>query len=109
MDPLKKFLYAGVDLVADTSEKFTKTVHDLVDKGKISGTEGKKLVDEWIEKAETAKDEFEQRVKELSQKVGVSERSDEDELDKLKRKVTDLETKLGKTPQSAKKERASAV
>jgi len=108
MDPLKKFLYAGVDLVADTSEKFTKTVHDLVDKGKISGTEGKKLVDEWIEKAETAKDEFEQRVKELSQKIGVAERSDEDELDKLKRKVTDLETKLGKTPHSAKKEKAMA-
>src|SRR6185436_3412021 len=105
MDPLKKFLYAGVDLVADTSEKFTKTVHELVDKGKISGTEGKKLVDEWIEKAETAKEEFEVRVKELSQKVGVSERSDEDELDKLKRKVTDLETKLGKTPSTHKKER----
>ena len=59
MDPFKKFLYAGVDLIADTSEKFSKTVTDLVEKGKISGTEGKKLVDEWIEKADTAKEEFE--------------------------------------------------
>ncbi len=110
MDPLKKFLYAGVDLVADTSEKFTKTVHELVDKGKISGTEGKKLVDEWIEKAETAKDEFEQRVKELSQRVGVTEKSDEEELEKLRRKVSDLEAKLGKTPHSAtKREKAAAV
>ena len=109
MDPLKKFLYAGVDLVADTSEKFTKTMHDLVDKGKISGTEGKKLVDEWSEKAETAREEFEQRVKELSQKVGFSERSDDDELDKLRKKVSDLETKLGKTPSSQKRERASAA
>lgn len=107
MDPLKKFLYAGVDLVADTSEKFTKTVHELVDKGKISGTEGKKLVDEWIEKAETAKEEFEQRVKELSQKVGVVEKSDEEELEKLKKKVSDLETKLGKTPASHKREKAA--
>ena len=109
MDPLKKFLYAGVDLVADTSEKFTKTVHELVDKGKISGTEGKKLVDEWIEKAETAKEEFELRVKELSQKVGVSERSEEEELEKLRKKVSDLESKLGKTPHATKREKAAAV
>src|ERR1043165_2438740 len=97
MDPLKKFLYAGVDLIADTSEKFTKTMHELVDKGKISGTEGKKLVDEWSEKAETAKQEFEQRVKELSQKMGFSEKSDEEDLEKLRRKVADLESKLGKS------------
>ncbi|HXH18595.1 MAG TPA: hypothetical protein VNJ07_05885 [Chitinophagales bacterium] len=110
MDPLKKFLYAGVDLIADTSEKFTKTVHELVDKGKISGTEGKKLVDEWVEKAETAKEEFEQRVKELSQKLGLSERSEEEELEKLRKKVADLEAKLGKTPHAAtKKEKATAV
>jgi len=109
MDPLKKFLYAGVDLVADTSEKFTKTVHELVDKGKISGTEGKKLVDEWIEKAETAKEEFEQRVKELSQKVGFTERSEEEELEKLRKKVADLEAKLGKTPHNVKKEKVAAV
>lgn len=109
MDPLKKFLYAGVDLIADTSEKFTKTMHDLVDKGKISGTEGKKLVDEWTEKAETAKEEFEQRVKELSQKIGFTERSDEDELEKLRKKVADLEAKLGKTPHTVKREKATTV
>lgn len=109
MDPFKKFLYAGVDFVADTSEKFTKTVHDLVDKGKISNTEAKKLVDEWIEKAETAKQEFEQRTKELSQKLGFTEKSEEDELEKLRRKVADLETKLGKTPHVVKKEKANAV
>ena len=109
MDPLKKFLYAGVDLVADTSEKFTKTVHDLVNKGSISSTEGKKLVDEWFEKAETAKEEFEHRVKEISQKLGVSEKNEEEELEQMRKRVADLEAKLGKTHHTSKKEKAAAV
>jgi polyhydroxyalkanoate synthesis regulator phasin len=108
MDPLKKFLYAGVDLVADTSEKFTKTVHELVDKGNISSTEGKKLVDEWFEKAETAKQEFEHRVKEISQRLGVTEKNEEEELEQMRKRVADLESKLGKS-HSTKREKASAV
>ena len=110
MDPLKKFLYAGVDLVADTSEKFTKTVHELVDKGNISSTEGKKLVDEWFEKAETAKEEFEHRVKEISQKFGVTEKNEEEELEVMRKRVADLEAKLGKThTTTSKREKASAA
>lgn len=110
MDPLKKFLYAGVDLVADSSEKFSKTVHDLVDKGKISSTEGKKLVDEWFEKAESAKSEFEHRVKEISNKLGVTEKNEEEELEQMRKRVADLEAKLGKTHHTTtKKEKAAAV
>jgi len=107
MDPFKKFLYAGVDLVADTSEKFSKTVTELVEKGKISSTEGKKLVDDWIERTETAKEEFEERVNEVSQKFGFSEKNDEAELEDLRNKVADLEAKLGKT--KATKEKAAAA
>lgn len=107
MDPFKKFLYAGVDLIADTSEKFSKTVTDLVEKGKISSTEGKKLVDEWIEKAETAKEELQEKYKNISQKVGLTERNDEEELEVLRKRVADLESKMGKAPKS-KKEAATA-
>ena len=102
MDPFKKFLYAGVDLIADTSDKFSTTVTDLVAKGKISSTEGKKLVDEWFEKAESAREEFEDKVQEFSQKVGFSEKSEETELEDLRSKVADLEAKLGKNKTSKK-------
>lgn len=108
MDPFKKFLYAGVDLVADTSEKFSKTVTDLVEKGKISSTEGKKLVDEWIEKADTAKEDFEDKFHEVSQKFGFVEKSDEEELEELRTRVADLEVKLGKTKTTGKKAEATA-
>jgi polyhydroxyalkanoate synthesis regulator phasin len=75
----------------------------MVDKGKISETEGKKLVDEWIEKAETAREHFQDRVKEMSQQFGFAEKSDEEELARLKKKVTELEVKLGKPHHATKK------
>ena len=49
-DSFKKFLYAGVDLAAEVSTKFEEGVKDLVEKGKISDVEGKKMVDELFEK-----------------------------------------------------------
>ncbi|MBX7182913.1 MAG: hypothetical protein K1X82_12455 [Bacteroidia bacterium] len=94
-DALKKFLYAGVELAAATSDRFQKQVTDLVKKGKISETEGKKLVDEFLDKAEKGKKDLEKRYDALTEKLGLNN-SEEAELDKLKKKVSDLESKLGK-------------
>ena len=94
-DQLKKFLYAGVELAAASSERFTKSVTDLVKKGKISDAEGKKLVDEFLDKAEKGRVELEKRYNTLTEKLGVNN-SEEAELEKLKKKVADLEGKLGK-------------
>lgn len=94
-DQLKKFLYAGVELAAASSERFTKSVTDLVKKGKISDSEGKKLVDEFLSKAEKGRKDLEKRYNELTEKLGINN-TEEAELEKLKKKVADLETKLGK-------------
>jgi polyhydroxyalkanoate synthesis regulator phasin len=94
-DALKKFLYAGVELAAATSDRFQKQVTDLVKKGKISETEGKKLVDEFLDKADKGKKDLEKRYEALTEKLGVN-KSEEAELEKLKKKVSDLESKLGK-------------
>ena len=71
----KKFLYAGVDLAAAASEKFQKSVTELVENGKISSSEGKKLVDEFLEKTEKRKEEFETKFNELKNKVGFSKQT----------------------------------
>lgn len=94
-DALKKFLYAGVELAAATSDRFQKQVTDLVKKGKISETEGKKLVDEFLDKADKGKKDLEKRYEALTERLGVNQ-SEEAELEKLKKKVSDLESKLGK-------------
>jgi polyhydroxyalkanoate synthesis regulator phasin len=94
-DALKKFLYAGVELAAATSDRFQKQVTDLVKKGKISETEGKKLVDEFLDKADKGKKDLEKRYEALTERLGVNQ-TEEAELEKLKKKVSDLESKLGK-------------
>ena len=93
-EAFKKFLYAGVDLVAEASEKFQKSVTELVDKGTISSTEGKKLVDEFLEKTEERKEQFEEKFTEVKEKLGIVKETAEDELDSLRKKVADLEAKL---------------
>ena len=93
----KKFLYAGVDLAAAASEKFQSTVSELVTKGKISSDEGKKLVDDFFAKSEERKAEFEKKYKEFSEKLGINKKkNEEDELEELRKKVSDLESKLTK-------------
>jgi len=91
-DAFKKFLYAGVDLVAEASNKFQHSVTDLVEKGKISDKEGKKLVDEFFEKTHKAKDELEKNFNSISEKFGFA-KSEEEELERLKKRVKELEAK----------------
>ena len=89
----KNFLYAGVELAAEASNKFEKSVTDLVKKGKISETEGKKMVDDFISKSEERKDEFEKKFKELKDRFSWK-KNEEEELEDLRKKVSDLEAKV---------------
>lgn len=99
---LKKFLYAGVDLAAAVSEKFQKSVNELVENGKISSSEGKKLVDEFLDKTEKRKEDFETKFKELKEKVGFTKKTEEEELEDLRKKVSDLEAKVKAEKHTAK-------
>lgn len=106
-DAFKKFLYAGVDLAAEVSTKFEQSVKELIEKGKISDVEGKKMVDELFEKTEARKEEFEAKYNEIKEKVGIVKKTEEEILADLKAKVADLESKIGK-PAKAPKASATA-
>jgi polyhydroxyalkanoate synthesis regulator phasin len=101
-DAFKKFLYAGVDLAAEVSTKFEQSVKELIEKGKISDVEGKKMVDELFEKTEARKEEFEAKYAEIKEKVGLVKKTEEEILADLKAKVADLESKIGKPAKAAK-------
>ncbi len=107
-DVFKKFLYAGVDLAAEVSTKFEHSVKDLIEKGKISDVEGKKMVDELFEKTEARKEEFEAKYNEIKDKVGMVKKTEEEILADLKAKVADLESKIGKPAAKASKAKAEA-
>ena len=48
-NPLKNFLYAGIGLASTVNEKVQDSVSDLVEQGKISDSEAKKIVDDIFE------------------------------------------------------------
>ena len=95
---IKKALYTGVGLVTVASDKVQETVKGLVDNGKLSEEEGKKVVDEFVTDLEAKKGEFEERVNSIVNKivntVDLPSRSD---FTTLKARIKDLESQLDST------------
>ncbi len=98
MDMIKNFIYAGVGLATTTSEKVKEAINDLVEKGKISDTEGKKIMDDFFKSTENTKDEFENKWNKLSDtltsKFDLKKNKEDNEVEALKKKIAELESKL---------------
>ena len=97
---VKNFLHAGVDLMASASEKFEVSINELVAKGKISSVDGKKMVDDFLEKAKVKREEAEAKFNEFTDRF--KKKTKEEELEDYKKKVSDLEAELGKKKTTAK-------
>ncbi len=104
-DLFKKFLYTGVGLVSLTAEKLQESIDELVGKGKISKDEGKKIINDFFENAESKKDEFEAKLKEVAENVvGSISFPSSKEFQALIDRIEVLEKKLGIEPvETAKK------
>ena len=102
-NPLKQFLYAGIGLASLTTEKVQSTLDELVEKGKISDSEAKKIAEDVIENLNGKRDEFEEKlgsvIKNVAEKLNYVKRED---YDNLQKRVKDLESELAKT-KAAKK------
>lgn len=103
-DAFKRLLYAGIGLAATATEKFEASVNDLVEKGKVSDSEAKKLVEDFLEKTNTKKDDFEDKFKTFVEKIGYTSNND---VEELRKRVEELEAQLGKKT-TTKKEAAKA-
>ena len=92
-DAFKKLLYAGVGLAATATEKLEKTVSDLVEKGKVTDSEGKRIVEEFLDKTSTKKEEFDEKFTSFVEKLGYTKNGD---VSELRKKIEDLEAQLAK-------------
>ena len=96
MDLIKNFVYAGVGLATLTTDKIKETIDDLVEKGKISDTEGKRIIEDFLNTTEEKRNEFESKLKRTSAKI--SETFDfnknDKEIDSLKERIKDLENQI---------------
>jgi len=106
MDTIKNLIYAGVGLAATTTDKVKETISDLVEKGKISDTEGKKIIDSIFESTESTREEIENRIKTVSDKVTSTlsfTKKENKEVVELRNKVKELEAKLASKATAPKK------
>ena len=105
MEILKNIAYAGVGLASLTSEKVKETINELVEKGMISDTEGKKIVDEFFNSTEKKREEFENKFKVASEKITekLAFLNKDKEIQELNEKINKLEIELQKAKQSKEK------
>ncbi len=69
MDTIKNLIYAGVGLASLAADKVKTVVDELVNKGKISDEEGKRIVKEFFENTDSKKDEWESKFKSAAETV----------------------------------------
>lgn len=95
---IKKALYTGVGMIAATTERLQHVVDDLVERGKLSEDEGKKVVDDVIKNTETHRSQYESRFKKIVdsayEKLNIPA-PQSDVVNKLEKRIKSLEVKLG--------------
>ena len=96
MDLIKNFVYAGVGLATMTTDKIKETIDDLVEKGKISDTEGKKIIEDFLNTTEEKRAEFESKLKNTSAKISnkFDFNKNDEEMNSLKDRIKDLENEI---------------
>jgi len=102
---MKNMVYAGVGLASATTDKVKETINDLVEKGRISDTEGKNILEDFFTTTDKRKEELESKFKSASGKI--SEKFEflnkEKEIQELNDKINALEIALAKAKVEAKK------
>jgi polyhydroxyalkanoate synthesis regulator phasin len=97
-DLFKKFLYTGVGLVSHNAEMLQKNLNELIEKGKLTEEEGRKVVDDLVDDTNHKKEEFEDRLRgmvdAILRKVDLPSR---EELSSLKSRIAELEEELAAT------------
>lgn len=97
-DVFKKFLYTGLGLAALTIEQVQKGVDELVSNKKISKEEGRKIVEDVMQKTTSKKEELEGQFKKMAEEVMEKfSFSRNKEIEELEKRISILEAKLKKS------------
>lgn len=94
---IKKFIYTGIGLVSITRERLQKNIDNLVSNQRLSKEEGRKIVDDVMDKTEAKRGELESQFKKVTEEVmDKFNFATSKEVETLKRRVEALEIRLAK-------------
>lgn len=101
----KKFIYTGVGFISLTTDRMKDTVKGLIDDGKISKDEGKKIIEDFTKNTETKKDEIEGQFKSIVEKILKSFNfATTTDMKNIENRIAVLEALLAKEEAEIKKE-----
>ncbi|WP_440953736.1 phasin family protein [Methanococcoides sp. FTZ1] len=108
IDTMKKLGLFGLGLYAITEEKIDEYVKELVEKGDFNKEEGKKFVEDLLERQRQQQEDLEDRISAKVQEVfGKSDLASKEEIEALHKKIEDLEELLKeKTKEETASEKA---
>ena len=94
-DLLKKATLMGIGITSMTKDKIEELAKEIIEEGKLSEKEGKKLVEDLLKRSEEARNELESRgeklVKSALEKLDIPSRA---EMEKLQARIKKLETQI---------------
>jgi polyhydroxyalkanoate synthesis regulator phasin len=95
IDTMKKLGLFGLGLYAITEDKIDEIVKELVEKGEFNKEEGKKFVEDLIEKRRQQQEDLEDKISSKVQEVfGKSDLATKEEIEALHKKIEELEELL---------------
>lgn len=101
----KKFVYTGVGFVSLTTDRMKETVKGLIEDGKISEEEGKKIFEDFNKNKDTKKEEFESQMKSIFDKILKSFNfATSTDIEKMENRISVLEGLLAKLEDKEKAE-----
>jgi len=95
-DYLRKGFLLGLGAAVSGKEKFEQKVKELVEKNELTQEQARTVLDNFMEKGSTKKDEWDERSREkkkdLARETGLATT---DDIDELRARIIVLEDKLG--------------
>ena len=107
IDTMKKLGLFGLGMYAITEEKIDEYVKELVENGDFNKEEGKKFVEDLLERQRQQQEDLEDRISSKVQEVfGKSDLASKEEIEALHKKIEDLEELLKEKKKESAEENA---
>ncbi len=95
LDLIKKTLMIGAGLAVVSKDKIETLAKMLAEKGNVSKKEGEKLVDDLLKRAETAKNDLNEKVEKMVKDVVLKmDIATKEDIASLEQQIKELEKKL---------------
>lgn len=98
---LKNVVYTGIGAAFLTKEKIEELKDDFIKQGKIGQDEGKRFVDEMVQKTDSIKESLDLKINKIvEERIKQLNIATTDDLADLRRQVEELQIALNKNPEA---------